>query len=600
MSNSQTVSASSLRGCSEELGKGFWQQWQQYQDYLHRCCIKWMGGNPTDAEDALSRAMLKAWEKVQQYAGKITNFKSWLTSLTHNLCVDILRERSRGANRVEDIEGYARSEEEGLVRSEDTPEIAMETGEKRIVIRRAIDNLPPRLRETFILHFYQELSYPEIAQRQEISYQNVCKRISQARKILQEELRGYFIEEEGTDRDKSVPPTATESPIEGMSEGNAGVEAGAEETVTLSVAVEEVESVGGSEAIEVARDVQHSESVMVAATNDGKLEVKSDDCRCVAVALCERQFAPILALAQFDEETGDEKANSGLPVLRMLDLPDVEERGGNFATVSHSEFLSSSQFSIPSLDAVETWLCQQNQLSIPKSVHQSLKIARQVKAQDVEVASDGSSQLVCGVAKDRRISVEDLTMRHDRKSRYQRFDGYKRHVLTDLDTGLVRAVGMTPANVPQAWVSDAISADIKAQGVKLVELHIDRAYLSSKLVRQRSLELNIYCKAWSVRNRGRHFSKSAFELDWQHHTLTCPNQVSKQIGTIKPKNRRGPLKSGFTEVTRLLGVRRQKKSENEDSKRLNQRTPEIGIELATAKLLTQLGNLSISLRDIQA
>ncbi|NER95145.1 MAG: sigma-70 family RNA polymerase sigma factor [Symploca sp. SIO1B1] len=75
--------------------------------------------------------------------------------------------------------------------------------EKRVVIRRGIDNLPPRLRETFILHFYQDLAYQEIAQRQEISYQNVCKRISQARKILREELRGYFVGEE-TDSEIAV------------------------------------------------------------------------------------------------------------------------------------------------------------------------------------------------------------------------------------------------------------------------------------------------------------------------------------------------------------------------------------------------------------
>ena len=290
MSDSQTVSASYLWGGSEDLEKGFWQQWQQYQDYLHRCCIKWMGGNPTDAEDALSRAMLKAWEKVQKLAGKINNFKAWLTTLTRNLCVDIYRERSRGTNRVEDIEGYASNEEQGLLRSEDTPEIALETGEKRMVIRRAIDNLPPRLRETFILHFYQELSYPEIAERQEISYQNVCKRISQARAILREELRGYFIEEEATDKDKSVSSTTTESAIGEMSQGNGGVEAIVGETVTLSVAVEEVESVRGEEAIKIARDVQHSESVMSAATNDGKLEVRSNDGRWVEAVLWRQQW----------------------------------------------------------------------------------------------------------------------------------------------------------------------------------------------------------------------------------------------------------------------------------------------------------------------
>ncbi|MEG4213018.1 sigma-70 family RNA polymerase sigma factor [Microcoleus sp. S13_B4] len=335
MSDSQTVSASYLQGCSEDLGKGFWQQWQQYQDYLHRCCIKWMGGNPTDAEDALSRAMLKAWEKVQKFAGKINNFKAWLTTLTRNLCVDIYRERSRGANRVEDIESYASSEKQGLLRSEDTPEIALETGEKRIVICRAINNLLPRLRETFILHFYEDLSYPEIAQRQDISYQNVCKRISQARKILQEELRGYFIEEEATDRDKFVPPTATESAIGEMPQGNVPVEAIVGETVTLSVAVEEVESVGYEESQEVVRDVQHPESVMVAATNDGKLEVKRDGCRHVEAALGKRQLAPILALAQYDEETG-RWGNSCLAVFLMQQQHQVGKVAGELVRSSRS------------------------------------------------------------------------------------------------------------------------------------------------------------------------------------------------------------------------------------------------------------------------
>jgi len=52
-------------------------------------------------------------------------------------------------------------------------------------------------------------------------------------------------------------------------------------------------------------------------------------------------------------------------------------------------------------------------------------------------------------------------MRHGRKSRSQRFDGYKRHVLRDLDTGLVRAVGVTRANIPEASVTDAIATDLK-------------------------------------------------------------------------------------------------------------------------------------------
>src|SRR4028118_2377148 len=130
MSDSQSVSALSLRGGSLDIGKALMQQWQQYRDYLYRCCIKWMGGNLTDAEDALSRSMLKAWEKVQKYAGEIANFKAWLTTLTRNLCVDIHRERSRGANRVENIEGYASDGEQELVSQNENPESALEADEK--------------------------------------------------------------------------------------------------------------------------------------------------------------------------------------------------------------------------------------------------------------------------------------------------------------------------------------------------------------------------------------------------------------------------------------------------------------------------------------
>jgi Transposase DDE domain/Transposase domain (DUF772) len=172
------------------------------------------------------------------------------------------------------------------------------------------------------------------------------------------------------------------------------------------------------------------------------------------------------------------------------------------------------------LQAVETWVqtLPQDEMELAQS---SLEIAHQVKEQDVQVDGQGQAHLIKGVAKDRRISIEDAQMRHGRKSRSVRVDGYKRHVLHDLDTGLIRAVGITPANVPEASVTGEISADLERQAVTLKELHIDRAYLSSQLVRERSEELEVYCKAWPVRS-GKHFHKQAFTLDWQQQVIRCP------------------------------------------------------------------------------
>jgi hypothetical protein len=133
-----------------------------------------------------------------------------------------------------------------------------------------------------------------------------------------------------------------------------------------------------------------------------------------------------------------------------------------------------------------------------------------IVAQDIETNTDGKASLIKGVAKDRRISVEDAEMRHGRKSRS------------------IRVVGLTPANAPEASVTTEINADLERQLVTLKELHIDRAYLSSHLVRERSNELEIYCKAWPVRE-GKRFSKQAFTLSLGSADHSLPSSTGDAL-----------------------------------------------------------------------
>ncbi len=177
------------------------------------------------------------------------------------------------------------------------------------------------------------------------------------------------------------------------------------------------------------------------------------------------------------------------------------------------------------LSQMETHLAQMPESKSHPVVRSSLEAAQQIKTQDVELDEQGRVKLQKGVAKNRRITIEDQEMRHGRKNRSKRFDGYKRHILKDLDNGLVRAVGVTMANLPEASVTEALSFDLEHQKVQLRELHIDRAYLSSSWVKNRDPELTIYCKAWRVSN-GNKFAKSSFVLDWESGKITCPNQVS--------------------------------------------------------------------------
>jgi Transposase DDE domain len=179
---------------------------------------------------------------------------------------------------------------------------------------------------------------------------------------------------------------------------------------------------------------------------------------------------------------------------------------------------------LAALEAVAAHVAAQPARPAQVAAQESVAVAQQVVQQDVQTRPDGTVALRRGVAPERRISVEDPDMRHGRKSRTQRVDGYKRHVLRDLDSGLIRAGGVTRANAPEASVTDDIVADLAPQAVTLTELHIDRAYLSSPLVQQRSPALTIFCKAWPVRP-GPHFAKTAFHLDWERGLLQCPGQV---------------------------------------------------------------------------
>ena len=60
----------------------------------------------------------------------------------------------------------------------------------------AIDDLPKRLRETFVLFYQKQFSYQEIATQLNISDSNVRKRISQGRAILQKRRQEEYEKQE--------------------------------------------------------------------------------------------------------------------------------------------------------------------------------------------------------------------------------------------------------------------------------------------------------------------------------------------------------------------------------------------------------------------
>ena len=181
--------------------------------------------------------------------------------------------------------------------------------------------------------------------------------------------------------------------------------------------------------------------------------------------------------------------------------------------------------------SMERWLSRALTPELIKlGLQEAIQTLKELMDQDLE--SDPESdrlRIAQGVAEDRRISIEDPEMRHGRKSKSQRIDGYKRHVATDLKSKAILACALTAANRPEHEALPKLKADIDAQGIRFAEAHFDRGYMGSPTVAELVAEgAEILCKPWKARN-GDLFAKEDFILDLRVKTITCPAGCTEPI-----------------------------------------------------------------------
>ena len=184
------------------------------------------------------------------------------------------------------------------------------------------------------------------------------------------------------------------------------------------------------------------------------------------------------------------------------------------------------------IDALEAWLHEKLPEEVEKPpLSELLETLKQILKQDTEPdpSGGGGRRIREGVATDRRISIEDAEMRHGRKSKTRRFNGYKRHVATDLDTDLIMACAVTPANRPEQEAAAQLDADIKQQKHRLGELHIDRGYIKSPVVADVLADHgDVYCKPWRT-GFEKLYDKSDFKMNMRSMTITCPAGEVKKM-----------------------------------------------------------------------
>jgi hypothetical protein len=175
------------------------------------------------------------------------------------------------------------------------------------------------------------------------------------------------------------------------------------------------------------------------------------------------------------------------------------------------------------VDSLYGWL-ERTQLENERPLQRYIEAIAQIRAQDTEQDEKGRTRIKQGVAEDRRVSIEEPEMRHGRKSKSKRFNGYKQHVATDLNSDLILACAVTPANRPEEESTPQLKVDLDLQRASVGRLYVDRGYINSELVADVQREGGeVVCKPWHVRNtRPELFKKTDFKLNMRDKTITCP------------------------------------------------------------------------------
>jgi len=144
-----------------------------------------------------------------------------------------------------------------------------------------------------------------------------------------------------------------------------------------------------------------------------------------------------------------------------------------------------------------------------------------IAGQDVEPgAKEGTWRIANKVAKDRVISTVDVEARHGHKSTAVRTDGFKAHLATEPDTGIVTALKLTPANHADGPVGVGLMQD-EPDGLEVLA---DSAY-GSGAVRAALQEKHHRLVIKPLPSRPHiagGFARDDFSVDHDARCVTCP------------------------------------------------------------------------------
>lgn len=134
-----------------------------------------------DIEDAVQDVFLKAYTNIRSYDPEY-RFSPWMYRIAHNAFVNVLRKHTHRSFAFIDFDTFM-----SPLSLKEEHESESERIELRKSLEAGLEKIEPKYREVLVLHYFEELSYDEIADVLRIPKGTVGVRLKRGRDALRKQ-----------------------------------------------------------------------------------------------------------------------------------------------------------------------------------------------------------------------------------------------------------------------------------------------------------------------------------------------------------------------------------------------------------------------------
>lgn len=164
-----------LDGCRQGDPEAQRALFERYRDRVFSIALRFLKGDETAALDVTQEVFVKVFRAAPTFRGE-ARLGTWLYRVVANACTDEFRRRRRT---------LFFGDLPAAIHPTTSPDVAQDL---RTDVAAAVERLPPTMRLTVLLRYFEDLPYADIARAMQCTAGTVASRLHRAHAILAREL----------------------------------------------------------------------------------------------------------------------------------------------------------------------------------------------------------------------------------------------------------------------------------------------------------------------------------------------------------------------------------------------------------------------------